>query len=99
MNPARREQLLFGARCDIRYACTGTDKHGVAHGLSPEEAIEQLQTIQAHMARNTGYDFAEQLSELIQQWIAELQTEEPELDAFKTLEPRRLDTRIERVEA
>lgn len=99
MNAARRYQLLFSSRCDLRSACTLTDKHGVAHGLSPEEAIEQLQTIQAHMAKNTGYDFAEQLSELIQQWIAEMQEGEPEIEAFKTLGPATLDRRIERVGA
>lgn len=97
MSPARRYQLLFGARGDVRSACTYPDRHGVAHGLSPEEAIEQLQTVQAHMAKNTGYDFAEQLSELIQQWIAEMQEGAPEIEAFNTLGPATLDRRIERV--
>lgn len=96
MNAARRGFLLFNSRCDLRAACTFTDHNGVAHGLSLDEAIEQLQTVQAHMAKNTGYDFAEQLSELIQQWIAEMQEGEPEIEAFRTLGPATLDQRIER---
>lgn len=95
MNPARRYQLLFTARCDLRSACEYTDRYGIARGLSPAETIEFLQTVQAHMAPNTGFDWADQLSELIQQFIAEQQEDEPEIEAFRTLEPATLDRRIE----
>ncbi len=95
MNPARRYQLLFTARCDLRNACEYTDRYGVARGLSPSETIEFLQTIHAHMQKNTGFDFADRLLELIADFEAEQQEGEPEIEAFRTIEPATLDRRIE----
>lgn len=98
MNAARRYQMLFAARCDIRSACTLTDKNGVAHGLSPAETVELLQTVHACIQKNQGYDdFAESLLELIADFDAELQTCEPEIEAFRTLGPTTLDRVVERV--
>lgn len=97
MNAARRYQLLFNARCDIRNACTFQDRHGVAHGLQPEEMLEFLQTIHASMARNTGHDdMADRLLDLIADFDGELKTDNaPELDGFRTIEPAKLDRVIE----
>jgi len=98
VNRARRYGMLFQARCDIRMACTLTDRHGVAHGLQPEEMLELLQTVHAAMAKNTGTDFADRLLDLIADFDGELQTdEEPELDGFRTIEPATLDRVVERV--
>jgi hypothetical protein len=93
MNAARRYQMLFGARCDIRMACNLTDKYGVAHGLQPDEMLEILQTVHAAMARNTGHDdMADRLLDLIADFDGELHMDaEPELDGFRTIEPRTLD--------
>lgn len=98
MNAARRNFMLFEARCNIRTACTLTDKNGVAHGLSPAETVELLQTVHSCIQKNQGYDdFAESLLQLIVEFDAELNTCEPEIEAFRTLGPTTLDRVVERV--
>jgi hypothetical protein len=96
MNNALRYQMLFAARCEIRNACNFTDKHGVAHGLQPAEMLELLQTIHAAMAKNTGHDdMADRLLDLIADFDGELHMDAgPELEGFRTIEPRTLDQAV-----
>lgn len=99
MNDALRYQMLFAARCEIRNACSFTDKHGVARGLQPAEMLELLQTIHASMAKNTGHDdMADRLLDLMADFDGELHMDaEPELEGFRTIEPSKLDRVVERI--
>lgn len=82
-----RARSLLNIRTDIRTVCK-------VHKLSDAELLEMLQTVHAN-TEDTG--FAVNLLDLICDIEGEVNYEAPEIDAFKTLEPARLDKQIERV--